>query len=178
EPIPDEDIEVGEVVDQTPGPTEEAPKGSEVVLQVSSGPEERPVPDVSGRTLTEASNLLGQNGFTVDQTSESSATVEEGTVIGTDPPVGTPQPKGATITVIVSSGPATTTVPSVIGLSEANAINTLQSNGFVPNVVEQDTFDQSEDGRVIAQDPEGNTSAEEGSTVEITVGRFIADEGD
>ena len=96
---------VGEVVDQTPGPTEEAPKGSEVVLQVSSGPEERPVPDVAGRSLAEASNLLGQNGFTVDQTSEARATVAEGKVIRTDPAAGTPQPKGATITVIVSSGP-------------------------------------------------------------------------
>ena len=78
----------------------------------------------------------------------------------------------------MSSGPASTTVPSVIGLSEANAINTLQSKGFVPNVVEQDTFDQSEDGRVIAQSPDGNTSAEEGTTVDITVGHFIVEEGD
>jgi serine/threonine-protein kinase len=173
EPIPDEEIPLGEVVDQTPGPNDGAPKGSEVVLQVSSGPEERPVPDVSGRTVSEASNLLGQNGFTVDQTSESSATVEEGTVIRTDPAAGTTQPKGSVITLVVSSGPATVTVPSVVGLSEANAINTLQSKGFVPNVVEQDTSDPSEDGRVIDQSPEGNASAEEGSTVDITVGRFV-----
>jgi serine/threonine-protein kinase len=173
EPIPDEEVPVGEVVDQTPGPNEEAPRGSEVVLQVSSGPEERPVPDVAGNTVAEASNILGQNGFTVDQTSESSSTVDEGTVIRTDPAAGTPQPKGATITVVVSSGPATATVPSVIGLSEANAINTVESQGFVANVVEQDTDDPSQDGRVIAQSPEGNSSAEEGSTVELTVGRFV-----
>jgi beta-lactam-binding protein with PASTA domain len=173
EPIPDEEVPLGEVVDQTPGPNEEAPTGSEVVLQVSSGPEERPVPDVSGRTVSEASNVLGQNGFEVDQTSESSATVEEGTVIRTDPAAGTPQPKGSVITLVVSSGPATVTVPSVVGLSEANAINTLQSKGFVPNVLEQDTVDPSQDGRVIDQNPEGNSSAEEGSTVEITVGRFV-----
>jgi serine/threonine-protein kinase len=173
EPIPDEEVPVGEVVDQTPGPNQEAPRGSEVVLQVSSGPEERPVPDVAGTTLAEASNILGQNGFTVDQTSEASSTVDEGTVIRTDPAAGTPQPKGATITVVVSSGPATTTVPSVVGLSEANAINTVESQGFVANVVEQDTDDPTQDGRVIAQSPEGNSSAEEGSTVELTVGRFV-----
>jgi serine/threonine-protein kinase len=175
EPIPDEETPVGEVVDQTPGPDEEAPKGSEVVLQVSSGPEERPVPDVSGRTLSQASNLLGQNGFEVDQASESSSTVEEGVVIRTDPPANTLQPKGSTITVVVSTGPESSTVPSVIGLSEANAINTLQSKGFVPNVVEQDTFDPSEDGRVISQSPEGESTAEEGSTVDITVGRFVSE---
>ena len=172
EPIPDEEIPVGEVVDQTPGPNEEAAKGSEVVLQVSSGPEERPVPDVSGRTVAEASNILGQNGFTVAQTSEASSTVEEGKVIRTDPPAGTPQPKGATVTVVVSSGPPTTTVPSVVNLLEANAVNALQSKGFTVTVVDQDTADPSKDGRVIAQDPAGNSTAEEGSNVTITVGRF------
>jgi beta-lactam-binding protein with PASTA domain len=142
---------------------------------VSSGPEERPVPEVSGRSLAEASNLLGQNGFTVDSTEQSSSSVPEGSVIGTDPPAGTPQPKGATIVVIVSSGPAEATVPSVVGLSEANAINTLQSDGFVPNVIEQDTNDPTEAGRVISQSPTGSSSAPEGSTVDITVGRFVAD---
>ena len=58
-------------------------------------------------------------------------------------------------------------------LGPSNAINTLQSKGFVPNVLEQDTVDPSQDGRVIDQTPEGNSSAEEGSTVEITVGRFV-----
>ncbi len=169
EPIPDEDAPVGEVVDQTPGPNDEAPKGSEVVLQVSSGPEERPVPDVAGRTLTEASNLLGQNGFTVDSTTESSSTVAEGTVIRTDPAAGTPQPKGATITVVVSSGPATTTVPSVVGLTEANAINTLQSQGFTVTSSEVTACSPDQKGRVIDQTPSGNAEAEEGSDVQIVV---------
>ena len=174
EPIPDEDAPVGEVVDQTPGPGEDAPRGSEVVLQVSSGPEDRPVPDVSGRTLAEASNLLGQNGFAVTQTTESSSTVEEGLVIRTDPPAGTPQPKGAEITVVVSSGPEQVTVPSVVGLTEANAINTLQADGFTVEVVEQETVDPNEEGRVLSQDPAGNSTANRGSTVTIVVGRLVA----
>jgi serine/threonine-protein kinase len=172
EPIPDEDVPEGEVVDQNPGPNDEAPKGSEVVLQVSSGPEERPVPNVAGSTLAEASNILGQNGFTVDQTSEASSTVDEGLVIRTDPPAGTPQPKGAAITVVVSTGAADVTVPSVVGLSQNNAVNTLESLGFVASIVEQDTIDPSEDGKVIDQTPAGNSSAPQGSTVEIVVGRF------
>ncbi|HUH04892.1 MAG TPA: Stk1 family PASTA domain-containing Ser/Thr kinase [Kofleriaceae bacterium] len=174
EPIPDEQAPVGEVVDQTPGPNQLAPRGSEVVLQVSSGPEERPVPDVAGRSLSEASNLLGQNGFTAVQASEASTTVEEGKVIRTEPPAGTPQPKGAAITVVVSTGPPTATVPSVVGLTEANAINTLRSQGFVANVTEQETSDPAEDGRVISQDPAGNSTAEQGSTVTIVIGRFVA----
>lgn len=172
EPIPDETAPVGEVVDQTPAPNQDAPKGSEVVLQVSSGPEQRPVPDVTGRTLSDASNLLGQNGFSVTSVEEASADVPKGSVIRTEPAANTLQPKGATIKVVVSSGPATATVPSVVGLSEANAINTLQSKGFKVNVVEQDTADPAKNNRVISQDPAGNTDAPEGSTVTIVVGRL------
>jgi serine/threonine-protein kinase len=130
EPIPDETVPVGEVVDQTPGPNQDAKRGSEVVLQVSSGPEARPVPDVAGRTLSEASNLLGQNGFSAVQASEASSTVPDGRVIRTEPPAGTPQPKGAAVTVVVSTGPAKSEVPDVVGLTENGARTALEGRGF------------------------------------------------
>jgi serine/threonine-protein kinase len=173
EEIVDEDAPVGEVVDQEPGPNEEAPRGSEVTLFVSKGPADRPVPDVVGRTVAEASNLLGQAGFNVSQTSEPSDTVDEGRVIRTNPTAGTVAAKDSTVTVVVSSGPAESTVPSVIGLTEANAINTLRGAGFEVNVQEQDTDDPTQDGRVIDQDPAGNATAEQGSTVTIVVGNFV-----
>jgi beta-lactam-binding protein with PASTA domain len=100
--------------------------------------------------------------------------VPEGEVIRTNPPAGSTQEKGTAITVVVSSGPAESTVPSVVGLTEANAINTLDNDGFNPTVVEQDTSDPTQDGRVLAQDPAGNATAQNGSTVTITVGRFVA----
>jgi len=173
EEVVDEDAPVGQVVDQNPSGGEEAPKGSEVRLFVSKGPADRQVPDVVGRTIAEASNLLGQAGFSVSQTSEPSDTVEEGRVIRTDPVAETVRPKGAAITVVVSSGPAESTVPSVVGLTEANAINTLSGSGFNAVVVEQDTDDPTQDGRVIDQDPGGNTTADDGSDVTIHVGKFV-----
>jgi len=173
EEVVDEEVPIGEVVDQEPGANDEAPRGAEVKLFVSKGPAPREVPDVVGRTIAEASNLLGQAGFAVNQTTEPSNTVDEGDVIRTDPPAGTTQPKGAAITVVVSSGPAESAVPSVIGLTEANAINTLDNAGFNPTVVEQDTEDEAQNGRVIDQDPDANAVALNGSTVTIYVGRFV-----
>ncbi len=170
---PDEDAPVDEVVDQDPEGAEEAPPDTEIVLFVSSGPEERAVPDVAGQTVSAASNLLGQNGFVVGgQTSEPSDTVEEGLVIRTEPPAGTQLPRDSEVVLVVSSGPEESTVPSVVGLSEANAINTLENAGFVANATEQATDDPTQDGRVIEQSPEGNSTAPEGSTVDIVIGRF------
>jgi serine/threonine-protein kinase len=174
EEVVDEEAPVGEVVDQDPPGNQDAPKGSEVKLFVSKGPADRPVPDVVGRTIAEASNLLGQAGFAVNQTSEPSDTVDEGMVIRTDPPADSVQPKGTAITVVVSSGPAEANVPYVVGLLEANAKSTLSGAGFTPQVVDQDTLDATQDGKVISQDPNGNTTAKVGSTVTITVGRLMA----
>jgi serine/threonine-protein kinase len=172
EEVNSEDAPVGEVVDQDPGPNEEAPRGSEVTLVVSKGPADRPVPDVVGRTIAEASNLLGQAGFTVNQTSEPSTTVEEGIVIRTDPPADTVRPKGSAVTVVVSSGPPETTVRDVVGQTEQNARSILEGQGFVVVVEQRPTNDESQDGRVVDQDPNGNTSARTGSEVTIVVGVF------
>jgi serine/threonine-protein kinase len=172
EEVNSEDAPVGEVVDQDPGPNEEAPRGSEVTLIVSKGPADRPVPDVVGRTIAEASNLLGQAGFTVNQTSEPSTTVEEGVVIRTDPPADTVRPKGSAVTVVVSSGPPETTVRDVVGQTEQNARSILEGQGFVVVVEQRPTDDASQDGRVIDQDPNGNATAPTGSEVTIVVGAF------
>ena len=173
EDVVSEDAAVGEVVDQSPAANQDAKKGSEVVLSVSTGPAPREVPEVAGRTVAEASNLLGQAGFSVAQTSESSDTVDAGKVIRTDPPSGSMQPKGATITLVVSSGPKPPDVPNVLGLVEAVAADRLTTAGFDPVVVDRDTLDPAEDGKVVDQSPDGNTPADPGSTVTIYVGRFV-----
>jgi eukaryotic-like serine/threonine-protein kinase len=170
---PDEDVPVGEVIDQDPEPDAQVPRGTTVILTVSSGPEERTVPDVSGLTVAQASAQLGAAGFDVNQADEASSTVDAGRVIRTDPAADTPLPAGATVTIVVSTGPARAAVPSVVGLTEANAINQLRSADFEPRVVEQDVVDPTQNGRVVSQDPAGNQQAEVGSTVTITVGRFI-----
>jgi serine/threonine-protein kinase len=172
EQVNDEEAAVGEVVDQDPGPNQEAPRGSEVTVFVSKGPADRPVPDVVGKSIAEASNLLGQAGFTVNQTSEASTTVEEGVVIRTDPAANTPRPKGSSVTVVVSSGPPETTVRDVVGQTEQNARSILEGQGFVVVVEERSTDDPTQDGRVVDQDPDGNTTAQNGSQVTIFVGRF------
>jgi serine/threonine-protein kinase len=127
---------------------------------------------VSGRSVAEASNILGQAGFTVTQRDESSDTVDAGRVIGTDPAAGTTQPKGTTITLLVSSGPEQVTVPDVEGMSEAQATSELEDAGFVVDSSTVTVSDPLEDGLVQTQNPAGGQQATKGSTVNITVGKF------
>ncbi len=173
---PDDEAEENEVVDQTPEPETQVAKSTLVTLIVSSGPEQVPVPDVSGRTVTEASNLLGQSGFTVGQTFEEvSDSVPEGRVIRTDPAAETPLDRGSTVNLVVSTGSATVEVPSVTGLEEAAAIDLLEDAGFDVNVLTLLTDDAQQDGIVDSQDPPGNSQAEPGSTVTIVVLEYQGD---
>jgi eukaryotic-like serine/threonine-protein kinase len=172
---PDEEVPVGEVIDQDPAPDSPVPRGSSVTLVVSSGPEPRTVPEVSGLSVAEASQQLGAAGFTVSQSNEASSDVEAGIVIRTEPGAGEELPRGSPVTIVVSTGPAQAAVPSVIGLSEANAISQIEGAGFRAAVEEQDVADPTQNGRVIAQDPAPNTQAEVGSTVRITVGRSVVE---
>ena len=173
---PDEEVPEGEVISQDPAAAAMVDPGATITLTVSSGPAPRTVPTVIGLSVAEASSQLGAAGFAVTEASEPSSDVEEGVVIRTDPAAGTELDAGSTVTIVVSSGPEEATVPSVVGLSEANAISQLQGAGFQVSSTEEDTTDSSQDGRVTAQDPEGNATATAGSTVTIVIGRFVAPE--
>ena len=76
------------------------------------------------------------------------------------------------ITLQVSAGPKTSQVPDVTSQTEADARAQLQQSGFEVQVVEEIVDDQGLDGRVLSQDPEGGTDAEQGTSVVIVVGRF------
>jgi serine/threonine-protein kinase len=166
----DEDIAEGEVIEQIPTEGSQVSVDAAITLVVSTGPADREVPNVEGLTVAEASNILGQAGFEVDQQSEPSDTVDEGTVIRTDPPKGSVQPKGTRVTIFVSSGPQLVSVPTVVGLSQEDATDMLEAAGFVVAVEEQAVEDEGQVGIVQTQSPGADEEAPEGSTVTITVG--------
>jgi len=107
----------GTVISQSPSANGKATKNSVVTITVSSGAGDVSIPNVVGLTAAQASNQLGQAGFTVTTTSQSSSTNPTGTVISTNPTAGTKAAKGSSVAIVVSTGPpasttTTTTRPS------------------------------------------------------------------
>jgi serine/threonine-protein kinase len=170
EPRTDPDQPAGRVLDQDPKGGQQAPKGSAVVLTVSSGREQVEIPEVAGREPAAAANLLGQRGFEVTTRQQASSDVDEGLVIGTDPAAGTRADRGSLVTLIISSGPDNVEVPNVEGKTQEEATTELQAAGFVVDVNEQEVDNEADVGIVLDQDPRPNRDAEPGSTVTITVG--------
>ena len=106
---PDDNQREGRVLDQDPNAGAEVAKGSVVRLTVSGGKSKVTVPSVVGQDSASAAAELGRAGFRVRTVREPSATVARDRVIRTDPGAGTQLDKGSTVTLVVSSGPETTT---------------------------------------------------------------------
>lgn len=180
EPVFSDEVEPGRVVEQDPAEGQTAPRSAPITLRISQGPDQRTVPaDLPGRAANDAEAILSQQGFTVVRQSENSTSVPTDTVIRTDPAGGTTLEEGATVTIVVSSGPEQVTVPSVTEKTEETAVSELSTADFEVEVVDQAIPPgDPDDGRVLAQDPPGGTRANRGSTVTITVGRAAVDLGD
>ncbi|MEO7198355.1 MAG: PASTA domain-containing protein [Solirubrobacterales bacterium] len=155
----------GQVVEQDPRGGTEAEKGSTVTIFVSSGPGTVAVPRLAGETVTEAKKQLKDLGFVAEVSKQSSGGVRAGRVIGTDPTAATNLATGESVTLIVSTGVATESVPNVVGMSRAEAVSALRGAGFLVN---QDSADSDEaEDQVLSQDPGGGASVPKGSVVNI-----------
>ena len=106
----------GIVYRQNPSPPSQVHKGDNVLIGVSTGapaPTKVQVPDVTCAnhciSATEAANILGQAGLQVGVSTFQASSAPVGDVIATEPAPGTNVPKGSTVTLVVSTGPPTTT---------------------------------------------------------------------
>lgn len=160
---------VGKVIRTDPTANIKVDKGTEVVVFVSAGPAPAPVPDVIGVDQVAATQTLVNAGFVVQKSTAASSSVAAGAVISTNPAADTPAPRGSTVKIVVSTGPEQVTVPNVFHQSQSTATTTLTNAGFNVTVV-QVPSSVAENGLVFAQIPSAGSTANKGSTVQITVG--------
>ncbi|MCH7789666.1 MAG: Stk1 family PASTA domain-containing Ser/Thr kinase [Acidobacteria bacterium] len=170
----DPDKPIGQVIDMNPPPGTKVKAGDSVELIVSEGPGTCTVPSVVGQPSSDAIEAVVRADFEQQVDEEGSSSVEEGTVIRTDPPANTPLSCGAPVTIVVSSGIPQVLVPSVEGLQADSATATITAEGLVPVVVKVDVPETSPNvGRVISQSPGAGVSVATGSEVTIEVGNPI-----
>jgi beta-lactam-binding protein with PASTA domain/predicted Ser/Thr protein kinase len=159
----------GTVTGQDPAAGQTIVQGSRVRINVSSGPAAIDVPSVTGLPFDQASAALQNQGFAVKRTNVESDQPAD-TVVDQSPSGTAPQ--GATITLSVSKGPKTSSVPDVTSQDEQSARDTLTSSGFKVQVQRQDVTDPGLEGIVLDQSPTGGTQSKKGTVVTITVGRL------
>jgi serine/threonine-protein kinase len=90
------DQPVGQVLSAAPAAGEKVRRDSTVRLTVSKGPEPKPIPNVVGMTVFEASEALAARGFAVSGVQGSTLR----SVRATDPPAGGAHPPGTAVQLI------------------------------------------------------------------------------
>jgi beta-lactam-binding protein with PASTA domain len=159
-------------VAQNPPSGEVVDEGTPVVLRVSKGTQTATVPDVLDQTEASARSELQAAGFEVQTVHAASDSTPEGFVSAQSPDPGTEATKGSTVTITVSTGPSSTTVPNVVGEQKEAAQDDLKNAGFKVKVENVPVSDPTQDNVVQDQSPDGGSQAESGSTVTIFVGQF------
>lgn len=161
----------GTVIWQDPPAGVVAPEGTKVTLVTSAGPPKIPVPDVAGYDGELARQIIGVAGLTVAQVESVAAPAPRGVTLVTRPGASATLPPGSGVTLVVSRGAPTITVPSLLGLSQADARTRLELEVLVLGTVTRRRTIDAAPGTVVEQRPAGGTLAAPGTVVDIVVAR-------
>ena len=174
----------GEVYKQEPPAGSDVKRGDTVSYWVSTGKPQATVPDLVNLTQAEAQTAADGAGLVlVVGGTETSTTVPAGSVISQDPAAGDKVDKGATVTVVVSSGTPTPTatptpttsptttgvsVPNVYGMQSSAAEQELTALGLQAAYRTKPNTGQPS-GTVVNIRPDAGTVVQPGSTVLLVI---------
>ena len=136
----------------------------------AAGGEMVDVPDVTGKTQTEAKSELERAGFELGVVSEVfDENVEPGLVISQDP-TGKAA-KGSKVNLVLSQGDETVSVPDFYKMTPDQAKEAAEAVGLKAVERESGYSDSVEDGHIMDQSPSAGSSVAKGTEVEYVVSR-------
>jgi serine/threonine-protein kinase len=132
-------------------------------------PGDAKVPNVTGLLYDDAVKRLAEVGFKAQRgESRPHAASPKETVLEQDPRSGTRDTEGAIVTLAVSAGQQIVDVPSVVGLSQADAQTALEAAGFELGQVTEKASTTPR-GQVVESRPAAGTKATIPSPVAIAI---------
>jgi serine/threonine-protein kinase len=165
-----EDIPAGSVITSIPAGGGRIDQGGTVKLILSKGPERYTIGNLAGLTPDAATQQLSSQPLKVATVEEFNTKVPKGYVIGTIPAAGEQVKRDAEVTIRISLGIEQVALASYVGKSADQALNELQSAGFIVT----SKYDYSEKilaGEVISQTPSGGGTADKGAKVVLIVSK-------
>ncbi len=162
----------GTVISTDPAPKSLVKSGDNITLTVAvPAPANKvSVPtDLNGLTLAQAQAQIQAVGLTSKASYTPSSTIPKGTVVGSVPAGGVKVAQGTLVTLSVSSGVANVLVPSVAGLSQANAGQVIGNSQLTVSSVSNQPSTQYPAGEAVGTNPPVGTSVTPGSSVVLIV---------
>ncbi len=170
-----DEIASGRVISQSPaaGVTRRIYRTTEfcnITLTVSRGRPSYELPDLAGKSERDARLALSNHGISITVREIENESTPKGTVLGTIPSAGTMLRKGDGVVLQISKGASfsTVAVPSLLGLTEAQASTLLRAKGLSVGQVSYASSSRPA-GTVIGQTPTASDEVREGTAVSYTV---------
>ncbi len=159
----------GKVLLQVPASGSAVPRMSVVTITVAKGPEGVALPDLTGKTRSEAEDTLVRLGMTVAFVEKESDSVPIGRVISQDPGAGKKAQLKTKVTLTVSGGVGDIVVPDLTNFTLEEARSALEQLGLTLAVAEvaQDGFREGDAAYVIRQEPSPGEALGAGAKVTI-----------
>lgn len=137
--------------------------------------EEVEVPDLKGKTVNEAIDLLSQKGLFMKRLTQFHPNVPEGQIISQEPPPKTMIKRNKKVKVYVSLGAQKTITPNLLGKTLRAVSIEIAERGLNLGIISQ-TSSQEGPGIIIAQEPPPDSQVDRGTTVNLLVSNGIKEE--
>jgi beta-lactam-binding protein with PASTA domain/tRNA A-37 threonylcarbamoyl transferase component Bud32 len=165
-------VPINQATRTDPAGLEKAAKGSQVTLFISTGPAQAKVPDLSGKTTSEAAQLLQANGLVASTSTNTRPTTDPSQVdkvVDQDPKAGATVAGGTQVTLTTGTKQNTITVPQLTGLAIDQAELQLTNMGLQWNATQVDG--PGDRDTVLKTSPAANQQVAIGGTVTLYVSR-------
>jgi len=169
---PSEGAPAGTIIEQSPLGGALANPGTTVSVVTSAGQREVVVPETRGMNRRDAERALEEAGFAVGAVQQQPSDSARGTVLATSPAAGSKVPAGS-VTLILSNGPASVTLPNVVGRSYGDARSALEQIGLLVNGSGLDSVSTAPAGTVVSQSPSAGRTVPSGTTVQLRLSAGI-----
>ena len=171
-----DDIPAGIVIRTQPDEATNVDENEPFQLIVSTGPAPRPLPDLVGLTLAEATTRLGDVGLVLQQGDPVfDETVPAGVVVSWMVPEQPGLKAGDTVTpntaiaVVLSAGPQPRVVPNLTGLTVEAATAALDAQGLVLTQLAPEFSNSIAAGLIVRQDLPPDSSVDRGAVISVAI---------
>ncbi len=130
------------------------------------------VPNLQNMSLDEAQKELQRLGLGIKLNEEYSSDVEKDHIISQAPAAGTELQEGDSVTITLSRGPNSSTIPNIVGVSLSEAENILKENKLSLGNIRYEYSDVFEKNYVISQTPKsGNQIGSNWDRIDVVVSK-------
>ena len=165
----DAKVPTGTVIKQSPGAGSHVKAGRKIQLTVSKGAEPGVVPDLKGKNLAEATEMLHAAKLAVGKvTVQYKEGAAQGAVLSQDIEAGKKVAAGTKVDLVVNISKGQSVVPDLKGLTLSDARERRTSMGLMVGSVTTKE-DSAPKGTVIGAEPEFGKVLSEGSVVTLIV---------